>query len=65
MLAALNLHALVWWRTQTRREWLMWLGANAIVALAFLPWLPTFLDQQNHSLNTSPRTALGRWRWRH
>ena len=59
MLAALNLHALLWWRTQTKREWLMWLAANAIVALSFLPWLPTFLDQQSHSLNTSPRTASG------
>jgi mannosyltransferase len=56
MLCALNLHALVWWRTRTRREWLSWLAANAVVALAFLPWLPTFLAQQSHALNTSPRT---------
>ena len=57
VLAALNLHALIWWRSKTRREWLLWLGANAVIALAFLPWLPTFIDQQRHALNTSPRTA--------
>jgi mannosyltransferase len=59
ILAALNVHALVWWRTRTRHEWLTWLIANAVVAIAFLPWLPTFVDQQSHALNTSPRTALG------
>jgi mannosyltransferase len=59
ILAALNLHALVWWRTRTRREWVSWLVANAAIALAFLPWLRTFVDQQSHALNTSPRTALG------
>jgi mannosyltransferase len=59
MLCALNLHALVWWRTRTRREWLTWLAANAVVALGFLPWLPTFLAQQSHALNTSPRTPDG------
>jgi uncharacterized membrane protein len=56
---AINLHAVLWWRSQTRREWRGWLGANAAVALGFLPWLPTFLDQQSHALNTSPRTAAG------
>ncbi len=59
ILAALNLHALVWWRTRSRREWLMWLGANAAIGVAFLPWLPTFLDQQTHALNVSPRTLQG------
>jgi mannosyltransferase len=59
ILAALNVHALVWFRTRSRREWLMWLGANFAIALAFLPWLPTFIDQQSHALNTSPRTTLG------
>jgi 4-amino-4-deoxy-L-arabinose transferase-like glycosyltransferase len=59
VLAAVNLHALVWWRTRSRHEWLEWLGANAVVALAFLPWLPTFVDQQSHSLNTSARTGEG------
>ncbi|MCA1645696.1 MAG: glycosyltransferase family 39 protein [Chloroflexi bacterium] len=56
---ALNVHALLWWRTQTRREWLTWLGANATVVAGFLPWLPTFVAQQSHALNTSPRTATG------
>jgi mannosyltransferase len=59
VLAALNVHALLWWRQRSPREWLFWLGANLAIALAFLPWLPTFIDQQSHSLNTSPRTALG------
>jgi hypothetical protein len=59
VLAALNVHALIWWRLRARREWLYWLGANVAVAVAFLPWLPTFVDQQSHALNTSPRTALG------
>ena len=59
MLFALNLHALIWWRTRTRREWLAWLAANVVVALGFLPWLPTFLAQQSHALNTSPRTPDG------
>jgi mannosyltransferase len=59
VLIALNLHALVWWRTRTRREWLTWLGANAVVGIGFLPWLPTFIDQQSHALNTSPRTPAG------
>jgi mannosyltransferase len=59
ILIALNLHALAWWRAQTRREWLTWVAANAAIALAFLPWLPTFLAQQSHALNTSPRTATG------
>ncbi|HLZ30992.1 MAG TPA: glycosyltransferase family 39 protein [Chloroflexota bacterium] len=59
LLLALNLHALVWWRTRTRREWLTWLAANVVVAVGFLPWLPTFLAQQNHALNTHPRTLTG------
>src|SRR5262249_17845920 len=59
LLAALNLHALLTWRSRTRREWISWLIANAAIALVFLPWLPTFIDQQSHSLNTSPRTAIG------
>lgn len=59
MLIALNVHALIWWRQRSRREWLTWLAANAAIALAFLPWLPTLIDQQSHSLNTSPRTAMG------
>jgi hypothetical protein len=59
VLLALNLHALIWWRTRSRREWLTWLAANAVVAMGFLPWLPAFLAQQTHALNTSPRTALG------
>ena len=59
MLIALNLHALLWWGCQSRREWLYWLGANAAVALGFLPWLPTFIDQQSHALNVSPRTPEG------
>ena len=29
MLIALNVHALLWWRSRTRRAWLTWLGANA------------------------------------
>src|SRR5207244_8899128 len=59
ILIGLNLHALLWWRSQTRREWLAWVGANAAIAVAFLPWLPTFIAQQSHALNTSPRTAEG------
>ena len=59
MLIAINIHAVLWWRSQTRREWLAWLGANAAIAVGFLPWLPTFLDQQSHALNTSPRTVTG------
>jgi 4-amino-4-deoxy-L-arabinose transferase-like glycosyltransferase len=59
VLAALNVHALIWWRQRSRRQWLAWLAANAAIAIAFLPWLPTFIDQQSHALNTSPRTALG------
>jgi mannosyltransferase len=59
MLFALNLHAVIWWRTRTHREWLTWLAANVVVALGFLPWLPTFLAQQSHALNTSPRTPDG------
>jgi 4-amino-4-deoxy-L-arabinose transferase-like glycosyltransferase len=57
ILIALNLHALLWWRSQARREWLTWLGANLAIALGFLPWLPTFVAQQSHALNTSPRSA--------
>jgi 4-amino-4-deoxy-L-arabinose transferase-like glycosyltransferase len=56
MLIALNLHALVWWRSRTRREWVAWLAANLAIGICFLPWLPTFIDQQSHALNTSPRT---------
>jgi hypothetical protein len=59
ILAALNLHAVLTWRSRTRREWISWLIANAVVALVFVPWLPTFIDQQSHALNTSPRTAIG------
>jgi 4-amino-4-deoxy-L-arabinose transferase-like glycosyltransferase len=59
VLAALNLHFVLWWRLHARREWLAWIAANAVIALAFLPWLPTFIDQQSHALNTSPRTAIG------
>jgi hypothetical protein len=59
VLAALNVHALIWWRERSRREWVFWLGANAGIAVAFLPWLPTFIEQQSHALNTSPRTPLG------
>jgi hypothetical protein len=59
VLAALNVHAVLWWRTLSRREWLHWLAANAVIALAFLPWLPTFFDQQSHALNVSPRTIQG------
>jgi len=56
-LAALHLHALVWWRTRRRRDWLRWLGANAVAALLFLPWLPTVVEQSTgRALNTSPRT---------
>jgi hypothetical protein len=59
LLAAVNVHALITWRSRTRREWISWLIANAAIGLVFLPWLPTFIDQQSHALNTSPRTALG------
>jgi mannosyltransferase len=59
VLLALNLHALLWWRSQTCRQWLTWLIANAAIACGFLPWLPTFIDQQSHALNTSPRTPQG------
>jgi mannosyltransferase len=59
MLAAVNVHAVLWWQAKSRREWLEWIIANAVIALAFLPWLPTFIDQQSHALNTSPRTAAG------
>ena len=59
ILVALNAHAVLWWRTRTRRQWLSWIGANAAIAIGFLPWLPTFIDQQSHALNTSPRTAPG------
>ena len=59
MLIALNLHALLWWRCMSRPQWLYWLGANGMIALGFLPWLPTFIDQQSHSLNVSPRTPEG------
>ena len=58
-LAAVNVHALVWWRTRSRRQWLGWLAANAAVAIAFAVWLPTFVDQQSHALTTSPRTVSG------
>ena len=59
LLVALNVHALIWWRTRPGREWLAWLAANAVVALGFLPWLPTFIEQQGHPLNTSARTVEG------
>jgi 4-amino-4-deoxy-L-arabinose transferase-like glycosyltransferase len=59
LLAAVNLHALIWWRTRSQRDWLGWLAANAAIAIGFLPWLSAFIDQQSHALNTSPRTVLG------
>ena len=59
VLAALNLHALLWWRSRSRDEWLRWLAANGAIVVGFVPWLPTFIDQQSHALNTSPRTPLG------
>ncbi|HEY1294400.1 MAG TPA: glycosyltransferase family 39 protein, partial [Chloroflexota bacterium] len=59
LLAAVNVHALITWRSRTRREWITWLAANAVIAVAFLPWLSTFIEQQSHALNTSPRTATG------
>jgi hypothetical protein len=59
LLAAVNLHALITWRSRTRREWISWLVANAAIGIAFLPWLPAFVDQQSHALSTSPRTAVG------
>jgi mannosyltransferase len=59
LLLAVNLHALIWWRSRSRREWLTWMAANAAIAVAFLPWLPAFIDQQTHALNTSPRTIAG------
>jgi mannosyltransferase len=58
-LIALNVHALVWWRRRSRQDWFRWLAANAVIAIGFAPWLRTFIDQQSHALNTSPRTALG------
>ena len=36
LLIALNLHALLWWRSQTRREWLAWFGANAAIAVGLI-----------------------------
>ncbi|HEX8969008.1 MAG TPA: glycosyltransferase family 39 protein, partial [Chloroflexota bacterium] len=59
VLIALNVHALIWWRQRTPRQWLWWVAANAAIALGFAPWLPTFVDQQSHALNTSPRTVAG------
>jgi mannosyltransferase len=59
MLIALNMHAVMWWRTRTRQEWLTWLCANAVIGIGFVPWLPTFIDQQSHALNISPRTPAG------
>jgi mannosyltransferase len=59
LLAALVTHALVTAPGRPRREWLMWLAANGAIALGFLPWLPTFIAQQSHALNVSPRTPLG------
>jgi mannosyltransferase len=56
-IVALNVHALLWLRDRT--TWIKWLAANAVAALAFLPWLSNFLDQQSRGLNTSPRTAEG------
>jgi mannosyltransferase len=57
LLIAVNVHAVLWLRS--RREWRWWLAANAAIAVGFLPWLPTFIDQQSHALNTSPRTVEG------
>jgi len=59
ILVALNLQALLWWRSRARAEWPRWLAANAAIAAGFAAWLPTFIDQQSHALNTSPRTPLG------
>lgn len=59
VLIALNLHALLWWRSRSRQQWLTWFAANVVVAIGFLPWLPAFLAQQTHALNTSPRTPAG------
>lgn len=55
VLIALNVHALLFLRV----DWRKWVAANAVIAVGFLPWLPTFIDQQSHALNTSPRTAQG------
>src|SRR5207244_4326503 len=60
LVAALNLHALISPRALDRRRWLGWLAANLAVALVFLPWLPTFVDQlRGRSFNTAPRTTEG------
>ena len=58
VLLALNLHAALF-LTRSRGTWLRWGAANAAIAIGFLPWLPTFVDQQSHALNVSPRTAIG------
>ena len=58
ILAAINLHALIFLKRE-RRTWLAWVAANAAISVGFLPWLPTFIDQQTHALNTSPRTPIG------
>jgi hypothetical protein len=59
LLLAVNVHALIWRQSQSRRQWLTWLVANAAIALGFLPWLRVFIEQQTHALNTSPRSVLG------
>ncbi|MBV9169299.1 MAG: hypothetical protein JOZ81_04365 [Chloroflexi bacterium] len=59
LLIAVNLHALLLFGERTPHEWLRWLAANVVAAIAFLPWLPTFIDQQTHALNVSPRTPSG------
>jgi hypothetical protein len=59
VLLALNAHAVLFFRSLTRPAWVRWLVANVVVALGFAPWLPAFIAQQTHALNTSPRTPLG------
>jgi mannosyltransferase len=59
VLLAINLHALLFWRALAWRGWMRWGLANVVVAAGFLPWLPTFIEQQSHALNTSPRTLAG------
>jgi 4-amino-4-deoxy-L-arabinose transferase-like glycosyltransferase len=58
-LIAVNLHSLFWWQQRGGKDWLRWFAANAAAAVVFVPWLPTFIDQQTHALNVSPRTPSG------
>jgi mannosyltransferase len=60
LLAGTHLHAVLWWRSLGARGWVRWALANGAALLAFVPWLPVFLDQSAHrGLNTSPRTMNG------